>query len=223
MAEKPRNRRRLSVQDQFIAEFDALLAANRTNVRPAVIHSDNSGISGPAAADQLRSSHTRANAALGLHRGLRIAADSSTVREQTHAAVIAAQKTQSFVHQNLKSARVSASPLTTIAYLSGLALGAGSRLAGDNGVRKVLGSINNLTMQSQRRRAASLSNENPQLAAAWNEQADALSCRCGPHGHRNRSKSVSRAMTVAANLFDRPAAITAPLQRATTSEPANDD
>jgi len=193
MGRIPDKSRQFSRVDRFIVEFDRFLAVSAGRSH------DGTASSRPAndKSRHLRESHNNAVAALGLSRGLKIAARSAAARSRAAAGESDAEETMNWLTREMHSEQTTPGPLAPLGYAGGLAIGIGSRLLGDEAGRRIAGSRDQIRRQTQRQRADRLrqSSTDPAddtLINSLRDRADASTCLCGPHGHRVRSRPMTR-------------------------------
>lgn len=208
MADNKRNSRSYSAQDRFITEIDRLLAITAAKPRSFAQRQPNSDQARCERARSLRShhlraSHSNATAALGLRRGLSLAARSASAQKSADASEQQALAAQASIERELAASSLTAGVTAGAGYAAGLALGLSSRLFGDETGRKLSGSLNQLAVKTQSRRAHQLSKIDPDLMRSLNQQAASQTCVCGPHGHRTRSTIATRVLSKSANLLER--------------------
>ncbi len=196
MPDKQPNSRNYSATDRVITEVSRLLAVGAP--KPQAFSADPS-----RRANVLRASHTNATAALGLRRGLQYAARSREAKRNADSAHEDAVDVSSSLERELRASGASAGIAAAPAYCAGLALGLCTRVFGDESGRRLSGSVDQLFLQSQAKRAAQLDETDPELARTYRQRQQARRCSCGPHGHTTRSRLATRLMTQSARLFER--------------------
>lgn len=203
MASKPQNPRSYSTADRFITEIDRLFAITAAKPRSSAPQRQSSDRSSRLRSSHLRASHSNATAALGLRRGLTLAARSASAQNSADASEQSALATQESIERELDTSRLSAGVTAGAGYAAGLAIGLSSGLFGDETGRRLSGSLNQLTVKTQSRRARELSEIDPDLMRSLNRQAASQTCACGPHGHRTRSTVATRVLSTSANILER--------------------